>query len=478
MKKLFFVVMGSAVIFASSCKKDKSVSNLEADTLKELINGGASGVDTLVGEITVNTTVTRTTYLKGIVFVNPGVTLTINAGVTIKGSQGGAAPDLINLSNNKGSLIVRQGGILNAVGTPTSPIVWTSVQPAGSRNFGDWGGIVVLGNAPIVTATGATTNIYEAFRTGTPDARFTYGGANANDNSGTIAYNRIEFAGGVVLIANQEVNGLTFGGAGKGTNVHHVEVSNSGDDGFEFFGGTVNAHHLISFGNKDDDFDFDEAYNGSLQFIIGYRTDLADNSGSELVELDGNSAAAEFTPHTTATIANATFFGPSSLTVRPGVVGTFDGAIWVRRRGRIRLANSLIIAQAFPVALGTTATTNPTLVNPADPDPSYIRHNIWQAPSATPVVLDANEGNPIVGTTDNALIAVLGDGTNQNSALANVADFKLNDFLVPQPGSPALSGGLSLTFLDPFFVSTTQRGAVITSDQWTTTGTWISIATN
>lgn len=469
MKKIIYAAVGIAAVFASACSK-------KADSVvKPLIIG--TTVDTLVGTIAVNTTVTRTTYLKGIVLVEPGVTLTINSGVTIIGSPGAAAPDLVNYENNKGTLVVMAGAQLNAVGTPIAPIVWTSSQPSGSRNFGDWGGLVLLGNAPIVTNTGATSDIYEAFKTGTPDSRFTYGGANAGDNSGTIAYNRIDFAGGVVLIANQEVNGLTLCGVGNGTNIHHVEVSNNGDDGFEFFGGTVNAHHLLSFGNKDDDFDFDQAYSGALQFIIAYRTDLADNSGSEMIESDNNSLSADFGPNTKAFIANATFIGPASLTVRPGVTGSFDGGIYVRRASRLILANSLVAGNALTnVVAGTPTTKASFLLAPTDPEATAIAFNVFQTTSATPVVLDANEGNPITLANDNDILNAL--VANGNSAVATFADFKLNTFLVPQAGSPALSGGTPLNSFNPFFVGTTQRGAVLTTDQWTTVGNWISIATN
>jgi hypothetical protein len=465
MKKFLYSAIGIAVVLTTACKKD--VSNDQ----KPLVIG--TTVDTLVGEITTNTTVTRETYLKGIVFVKPGVTLTVNAGVTIKGSPGGATPDLINFENNKGTLIVEKGGQLIANGTPTSPIVWTSSAAAGSRNFGDWGGIVLLGNAPIVTSTGATTQIYEAFRTQTPDQRFSYGGTTPTDNSGSITYNRIDFAGGVVLLPNQEVNGLTFGGVGNGTVVHHVEVSNNGDDGFEFFGGTVSPHHLLSFGNKDDDFDFDEAYQGNLQFIIAYRNDLADVSGSEWIESDNNSASADFGPNTLPFIANATLIGPASLTVRPGVTGSFDGGIYVRRNSHIRFLNSIVIANALTNVIAATPTTDASLRldPPTDPEASPIMNNIFHAiNTATPIVLDANESNPISLNVNTPLFNVL--AARGNSA----ADPLLNAFLIPQAGSPALGGGIDLSGFG--FVGTTQRGGVITTDQWTTQGSWISIATN
>ena len=473
MKRLFIAAIGLTAI-VSSCKKNQA----DADFQKPLVPGAT--VDTLIGDITVNTTVTKTTYLKGIVYVRPGVTLTVNAGVTIKGSPG--VIDLVNLENNKGTLVVEKGGKLIANGTASSPIIWTSASNPGSRNFGDWGGVVLLGQAPIKAATGpvigAASNTFEAF-TALTNGRNDYGGANAADNSGSITYNRIEFAGGIVVAPNREVNGLTLCGVGNGTTIHHVEVSNSGDDAFEFFGGTVNAHHLLSFGNKDDDFDFDEKYVGNLQFLIAYRNDLADNSGSEMIELDSytSTAAADFSK---PFIANATLIGPTSTTVRPGVVGTFDGGIYVRDAGRIILANSLVIAQAFPTALGSTPSTNGALLNSGTgaANASEVRNNIFQTAAAIPVALDGNESNPILGTLDNALIGVLGNATNKNTALATFADFKLGALLDPQAGSPALSGGINLAAAGiPGFVGTTARGAVIPGDIWTS-GAWISIATN
>ncbi|MFM9907736.1 MAG: hypothetical protein ACKVOW_00235 [Chitinophagaceae bacterium] len=478
MKKIIFVALGAAALFASSCKKD-----IKSEDLQKPLNPGAT-VDTLVGNITVNTTLTKTTYLQGIVFVDSLVTLTVPAGTTIIGSPGATLPDLNNLANNKGVLIVRRGGKLIANGTATSPIVWTSSKPSGTRSYGDWGGIVILGAAPIKTTAGNTTNTFEAFSSALPAdlPKFNYGGTNAADNSGSMRYNRIEFPGGVVLAANQEVNGLTLCGVGSGTTLDYIQVSNSGDDAFEFFGGRVNAKHLVSFGNKDDDYDFDEAYTGNLQYLIAFRNDLADNSGSEFVESDNNSGAVSFFPGTNftrATIANATFIGPHSLAVRAGSGGRFDGARWIRRNSRINLANSLIISDSLPCAIGTTATTGPNfdaLVGAVDA--SNIKYNIFQTYSLTPVIRDANEANPIVGVADAALITELSQPAQFNSVLATPAAFLLDAFLKPLPGSPALTGGLSLTGLIPFFTSTTQRGAVTTTDPWTSIGSWLSTAIN
>lgn len=464
--------MGVAIIFASSCKKDGFTAQ------KELVSGGASGVDTLVGSITHDTTVVRTTYLKGIVYVDSGVTLRINAGVTIIGSPGSTAPDTVNLANNKGTLVIQKGAKLIANGTPTSPIVWTSSKPAGSRKFGDWGGVVLLGKATIHTATGAKTNTFEALPSSDP--RNSYGGTNDADNSGSMTYNRLEFGGGVVIRPNQEVNGLTFCGVGNGTRISYVEVTNSGDDGFEWFGGSVNCDHLVDFSPKDDEYDFDEGYHGNLQFIIAYRLNINDNSGSHGIESDNDASGTSNPPHTLPFIANATFIGPADTTsgTKDGNKNYYDGEIFIRRNSRLRMVNSLIIAQKQPWAFVTTPTTKNLVAGSASlSDSVLLAYNIWQTNSSNPVVSSSIEGNPAVVTADPSALARLG-GLN-NTALNALTDFKLDGALKPLPGSPALSGGVDLHALGlTQFVGTTQRGAVITSDPWTTTGTWLSTATN
>jgi len=472
MKKLLFSFMGVAMLATVACKKDGFTPT------KELVSGGASGVDTLVGEITHDTTVTRTTYLKGIVYVTPGHTLRINAGVTIIGSPGSVAPDTVNLANNKGTLVVERGAKLIANGTATSPIVWTSSKPAGSRHFGDWGGVILLGAATIHTSTGATTNFFEALTQS--DSRNYYGGTNDADNSGSMTYNRIEFPGGLIAKPNQEVNGLTFCGVGNGTTISHVEITNSGDDGFEWFGGSVNCDHLVDFSPKDDEYDFDEGYHGNLQFIIAYRLNINDNSGSHGIESDNDASATNNTPHTLPFITNATFVGPADTTsaTGDGNHNYYDGEIFFRRNSRLRLVNSLVIAQAQPWAIVSTPTTKPLVASVAAlSDSVLIGYNIFQTASAHPVVSSSIEGNPSVVTDDAATLNKL-VGLN-NSALATFADFKLDGALTPTTGSPALTGGVDLHALGlTQFVGTTQRGAVITSDKWTSVGTWLSTATN
>jgi len=473
MKKVIYAFLGLTVLIASSCKKDTTNHSVK----KELISGGASGVDTLEGAITLNTTVVRTTYLKGVVSVQSGVTLTINPGVTIVGSPGPVVIDTINAANNKGILIITQGARIIANGTPAAPIVWTSSFPAGFRHSGDWGGLVLLGKATIHTETGGTTDYFLGLIF-TPFFFSSFGGTDDADNSGSITYNRFEFGGGARLFPNQgAVNAVAFCGVGSATVVHHLEASGCNYDGFAFFGGAVNAHHLISYNVGDDEFDFDEGYHGKLQFIIGYRLQNTDNGGSHGIESDNDFNGTNLTPHTQAFISNATLVGPVDL-LSSNPNGFYDGEIYCRRNSRMRLLNSLIISQAQPYAIVTSPTTQPRVASTFSltSDDVLVACNIFQTNSAHPVYQSSIEGEPIVGNDDPVTFNKL-TGLN-NTSLTTYSDFKLDGTLTPVAGSPALSGGFNLSASG--FLGTSERGAVITGDHWTsgTEGAWISTATN
>jgi hypothetical protein len=301
--------------------------------------------------------------------------------------------------------------------------------------------------------------------------------ASPNDNSGSIQYNRFEFGGGSIFIPNQEVNGFTFCGVGDATVFSHNEVLNAGDDGIEFFGGTVNVDHVLLFGCIDDDVDFDEGYRGRLQFIIGYRTDAADISGSHNIEADNDAAGSAFGPLTSPFIANATFVGPgTSKNYVNTTTPYFAGALFLRRNVRIKLVNSLIIAQQHPFALVTTPSTRPLVASTYSlADSILLAFNIFQINSASPVVFTVTEGDPAnTPTADGVTISKL--ISLGNEALVSFGDFQLDVFLNPQPGSPAASDGIDLSGFG--FIGTTQRGALISSDPWTSQGTWISTALN
>jgi hypothetical protein len=492
MKKIIYVAMGLAIVIAVACKK-----NMDS-TEKPLITTGPV-LDTLVGTISVNSTVTRNCYLFGLVYVAPGVTLTINPGVTIYGSQStittpGTIFDSVNLFKNKGILCVQAGAKLIAQGTCAQPIIWTSDNKiaVGSRKFGDWGGLILYGNAPIHKANGATSGRFEAFDIVPNDLRNFYGGTNASDNSGVLTYNRLEFGGGLVTEINKEINGLTLCGIGNGTTINHIEVIRAGDDGIEWFGGNVNADHLLSYGNKDDDFDFDEGYNGNLQFIVAVRDTLADNSGSHLLEVDNDANASTNTPFTAPFISNATLIGPAvAKNFTPGSQSYFDGAIQARRRTSMKLVNSYVIANAMPYGLVFTPTTgdpanfSPVLDPPSLALPGIVQaFNIFQtnnAGFAGVAVSSPIEGNPVpFGLVNNPnIVNRLVSPNNANNGLTSQSDFNLGACLENTSTTPFLHTGTNLAALGlPFFTGTDERGGVISTDSWLCAcAGWISIAT-
>ncbi|MDR2887533.1 MAG: BACON domain-containing protein [Bacteroidales bacterium] len=297
------------------------------------------GDGTAAYEIKQNTTLSypNTYNLKGFVYVVDGVTLTIEPGVIVKGDKG-----------TKATLIVERGGKIMAQGTAERPIVFTSAQAAGSRKPGDWGGIILLGKAP--------NNMGEQTIEG--GVRSKHGGTDPADNSGTLSYVRIEFAG-IEYATDNEINGITLGSTGSGTTLDHIQVSHSGDDSYEWFGGTVNARYLVAYGTWDDDFDTDNGFSGRVQYALAVRNpQTADKSASNSFESDNNAAGSATEPYTSVVFANMSLFGPvanpASYTDQGGQAGSttdarFQAALHLRRNTQLSIFNSLIAA--FPVGL-------------------------------------------------------------------------------------------------------------------------------
>lgn len=228
--------------------------------------------------------------MKGIIFVERGATLTIEPGTKIMGEK-------VSLA----TLVVKPGAKINAKGTASKPIVFTSQGEKGDRAAGDWGGVILLGEAP-VNVEGGKATVEGITGEGTE-----YGGDKPADNSGVLEYVRIEYSG-ILLSQDNEVNGLTFAGVGSGTTVDHVMVHHTLDDCFEFFGGTVNAKHLICAQNGDDGFDFDLGYTGKLQFLaLQQDPSVADETNG--FESDNDADSSANTPVTEPTIYNATLCG-------------------------------------------------------------------------------------------------------------------------------------------------------------------------
>jgi hypothetical protein len=321
-------------------------------------------VITVKGEITSNQTWSpgQQYKLEGFVYVTSGVTLTIQPGTIIRGDK-----------DTKGTLIVERGAKIMAEGTKEKPIVFTSNQGQGDRSLGDWGGVIVCGSAPTNWTAG------EAQVEGGPRSK--YGGTNANDNSGKLSYVRIEFAG-IAFSPNNEVNGLTLCGVGAGTEIHHIQVSYSGDDAIEWFGGNVNSKYLVTVGTWDDDFDTDAMYDGKSQFVFALRDPYsADVSGSKSFESDSYLAGTDDgkTDKSKATkgiFSNATVVGPMVSPTSTAFDPQFVAAAHIRRGSALSILNSVFIGYPAGVLIDESSSSYGSTVANAVDNVLQFRNNI------------------------------------------------------------------------------------------------------
>lgn len=394
---------------------------------------------TVNANITTNTTWStgQTILLQGPVFVKNNSVLTIQPGVVVLGDKG----------TPSSALIITKGSQIQAVGSATSPIVFTSNQPVGAsnRSVGDWGGIILCGNAQI-NVPGGIANI-EGLPV-TADSEYGNSTPNNNDNSGTLKYVRIEF-GGYVFATNKEINGLTMGGVGKATTIDHIQCSFTNDDGFEWFGGNVNAKYLVSFRNLDDDFDTDFGYSGMVQFGLIVRdpalADVPAVSTSEGFESDNDATGSTNTPLTSGIFSNITAIGPyrgSSSTI---IAAGYERALRLRRNTNLKVFNSIFTD--FKKGLhvdGTAADAN------AGSGALKFKYNVVATTSGiTP--------KTIVTTTANTNFNTTWFGTNMNDSLITTAGLLVNPYNFtagdyrPVCTNTLVSGGAN--FSDPAFVA-------------------------
>ncbi|TBO44400.1 autotransporter outer membrane beta-barrel domain-containing protein [Pedobacter kyonggii] len=332
-----------AAVSFSSCKKDQNAGPDSFDNRSTSADYGASitsrPVVTVSGDITtaVNWSAANIYEISGVVTVRSGGSLTIPAGTYIKSTVN---PTGTNPPAN-GVLVIAKDGEIHANGTASNPIVFTSRYEldgiAGQAPApGDFGGVIILGDAPI-NETGGTDQIE-----GLPALpQFSYGGADAADNRGNFNFVRIEYAG-FKLDTDIEVNGLTLGGVGTGTSVSNVEVAWGLDDGFEFFGGTVNASGLLAFSVDDDGLDFDQGYTGTISNSYVILNTASTHSGSGGVsdsngsEIDNNATNFAATPRTNPTFNNVRIIGSRATST------AFENGIHVRRGAALTLTGSRV----------------------------------------------------------------------------------------------------------------------------------------
>ena len=275
-------------------------------------------VVTVEGDITSNTTwiSSNVYYLNNQAFVDSGVTLTIEPGTVIKARYG-----VYSGSNAAPALVIKQGAKIMAEGTKDKPITFKSELEPGSANYGNgrglWGGIVVNGYAPIST-TGGTNNVEGV--TGIP-----YGGNDPDDNSGVMRYVRV-WNGGAVVGSDNELNGITLAGVGRGTTVEYCEVALNLDDGFEMFGGTVDLKYCVVYAQGDDAFDTDEGYQGRGQFLVSVLANDSDRAHEMDNRTNGDT---DSQPRSHPKFANVTVISDSAghtndnIKVREGTGGDF-----------------------------------------------------------------------------------------------------------------------------------------------------------
>jgi hypothetical protein len=310
----FVTVIALSGSLLTSCSSDDDKKKPSSSFLADAANFKGTISD---GEVVLDAS--KTYKLTGAVKVENGATLTIPAGTTIEGTGGTAS-----------YIAVAQGGKINVNGTAAKPVIMT----ASVKEAGKWGGLVICGKAPINRVSGgASTATSEV-------AELTYGGNNSADNSGSIKYLRIEYAG-AAFNSEKEFNGLSFFGVGSGTIVENVEAYHGADDGFEFFGGSVNTKNLISIGNEDDQFDWTEGWNGTNENWYG-RLDFG--KGNRGIEADNFEFGYAFTPIANPTITNLTLIGPGSTAAAANFAE--NQAIKLRRGTKGIISNVVLSAWA------------------------------------------------------------------------------------------------------------------------------------
>lgn len=370
----------------------------------------------LEGDITTNQTLTssNTYLLKGFVRVQPGAVLIIEPGTIIYGENA-----------SQGTLIIKPGAQIIAEGTVQQPIIFTSeFNKEGSQRtptYGDWGGVIILGHAPI-NVPGGTAAIE-----GPGDS---FGGTNSDDNSGTLKYVRIEYPG-IAFSPNNEINGLTLGGVGRLTTIEYVQVSYSGDDSFEWFGGNVNAKYLIAYKGWDDDFDTDFGYSGKLQFILGIRDpEIADVSGSNGFESDNDGSGSLNEPRTSPTWWNVTLIGPKASSSTP-VNSNFKRGMHLRRSSQNKINNALIMGYPTGILLDGSTT-----ISDAITENTYIKNSII---SGADKALDTAKTNGSFDVTAWFTSTHGGRILSENSETMLTGAFNLeNPNPLPLNGSPVL----------------------------------------
>lgn len=405
---------------------------------------GVTVVNVPGGDISTDTTWTADTIyvLEGYVFVTAG-TLTIEPGTVIQGKNGSA-------------LTITKDAKLQAAGTASAPIVFTSASTTPAS--GDWGGLVMLGKASI-NVTGGTNRV-EGFAT-SYGTRIEYGGTDDAHDCGTLTYARIEYAG-FALATDNELNGLTLGGCGTQTTVDYVQSHLGLDDGVEIFGGTVNVRHVVITQPDDDGLDWDYGWTGTAQFLV---IQQKTGRGDKAIEADNNGNSNDATPRSAPQVWNMTLIGGDGLATAP------QGGMHLRRGTAGKVNNSIIAYfTKFAIDVDGTSSTGQFNASALEIKNTYFVKGtnasaVW--PDGFDVGSSGNQNDcPTVDTCLDEATAIGGDSSNHVDTDVMLTDAKnvTAPGWKPAAGSPVLTG--CATPPSGFDASATFCGAIGATD-WT-----------
>ena len=401
--KTYWKILAAAaacMALATACNNDDEGNDTPG------LNGDITPGTTLTGNITSDATLTEgNTYrLSGGLHVKAGATLRIEPGVEVIAVDD-EIPDYI---------LIEQGAKIDAQGTAAHPIVMTSEL----KESGAWGGIHICGYAHTNAGTGVLSEIGNA----------PYGGDNDADNSGTLRYIRLEYTG-FALDEEHEANGVSFYGVGNGTEVEYLQAYMGSDDGFEFFGGSVDVKHMVVTNCSDDSFDWTEGWNGRGQFLVAYQ-EASSSLGYDcdcLMECDNNGNNAAATPVAHPVLSNVTLVGNGSDTQ----------GVRLRAGTQVELYNAIVTGKGKCITTETTETD------------TALKNGI----SKLEYIAMSTELVPKNGTYTNAdFEAAEGNSTDYVNALTN-------NYV------GTIDGGKTLS--DPFFETAAYRGAVLADADWT-----------
>ena len=390
-KKLFILALGAAMVAVSCEEKNPQIIDPEVD---------------LIGDITENRILEegQTYTLTGGLHVKAGATLTIEPGVTIVAQD----DDQVDY------ILIEQGAMIDARGTASAPIVMTSTR----KEAGAWGGLHICGKAPINAGTDAKSEIGDA----------SYGGNEPHDNSGILQYVRVEY-GGYAFSEEKEANGFTFYGVGDGTTVDHLQAYGGSDDGFEWFGGTVNVKYLVSTNNTDDSFDWTEGWCGNGQFMIAHQIS---SECDALMECDNNDNDNMASPISHPVLSNITLVGNDA-----------DGrGVRLRAGTQVELYNAIVTGKTRTLTTETEGTESALADGTSKLQYVYLSTSI------------SSDSDNVLYTEEDFLAADNHNEINYSFSLTG------NYF-------GTIDGGFDATGLGSFFESASYVGAISADNDWT-----------